>query len=104
MSVSLKHSVECVSGAIPAPKPTAPPVTRATLPLSRPCDSIVTGVVSDVVGGLLRSASGFCDAILNLGLFALRRSVLPPLARLRPVRIDQPLQEGELADLNRQVL
>ena len=35
---------------IPAPKPTAPPVTMATLPANLPSGDVVTGVVSDVVG------------------------------------------------------
>lgn len=35
---------------VPAPKPTAPPVTIATLPASLPLGDVVTGVVSDVVG------------------------------------------------------
>ena len=41
---------------IPAPKPTAPPVTIATLPASLPLGNVVTGVVSDVVGALLEPA------------------------------------------------
>jgi hypothetical protein len=41
---------ECM---VPAPKPTAPPVTIATLPASLPLGNVVTGVVSDVVGALV---------------------------------------------------
>lgn len=38
---------------VPAPKPTAPPVTIATFPASLPVGEVVTGVVSEVVGALL---------------------------------------------------
>jgi hypothetical protein len=40
----------CCGIGIPAPKPTAPPVTMATLPANLPLGDVVTGVVSDVVG------------------------------------------------------
>ena len=36
--------------ALPAPKPTAPPVTMATLPANLPLGDVVTGVLSDVLG------------------------------------------------------
>lgn len=47
----------CCGIGIPAPKPTAPPVTMATLPANLPSGDVVTGVVSDVVGAW--------DAIVN---------------------------------------
>ena len=47
----------CCGIGIPAPKPTAPPVTMATLPANLPLGDVVTGVVSDVVGAF--------DAIFN---------------------------------------
>lgn len=34
---------------VPAPNPTAPPVTIATFPASLPLGNVVTGVASDVV-------------------------------------------------------
>jgi hypothetical protein len=40
----------CIREEVPAPNPTAPPVTIATFPASLPLENVVTGVVSDVVG------------------------------------------------------